>query len=373
MIAYLTSVTRTRSGVGIREPERLDPGAAATAAQRRASTGGDVKAKMEQQFQNQKVPCYQSPSTPAGPVAIATGPNAPPTILRRVTNADGTVSLVRTTTTTLAGGTGVRPIAPNAMGRPSMPMIHPATKKLFISKDGKVIGAQVLPQNATTSQQPKVTFPTAPIQPTPVIAPMASPSSAAAQPQQKVQIVRSSDGKIQVRGLLPGQQLVQMPDGKLQIFTNPNASPVASAPGSVTKPVVTPGTLASPIKVASPPGATVLPTTPKPPTIATAASANSLPQQQKQVVAQQLAPGAPIPPGHTAFVSGGKTYTIPKSVTAGATGIQIQKLPAPATPTPTPAPPTVTPVAPPTPLVSSPLVATNAAAPSTAGAAPGTR
>ena len=26
---------------------------------------------------------------------------------------------------------------------------------------------------------------------------------------------------IQVRGLLPGQQLVQMPDGKLQIFSNP--------------------------------------------------------------------------------------------------------------------------------------------------------
>ena len=39
------------------------------------------------------------------------------------------------------------------------------------------------------------------------------------QIQQKVQIVRSSDGKIQVRGLFPGQQLVQMPDGKLQIFS----------------------------------------------------------------------------------------------------------------------------------------------------------
>ena len=360
-------MTRTRSGVGIREPDRLDPGAAA-AAQRRASVGGDVKVKMEQQFQNQKVPCYQPQSTPAGPVAIATGPNAPPTILRRVTNADGTVSLVRTTTTTLAGGTGVRPIAPSAVGRPSMPMIHPATKKLFISKDGKVIGAQVLPQS-TTTPQPKVTLPTAPVQPAPVIAPMAAPPSAANQPQQKVQIVRSSDGKIQVRGLLPGQQLVQMPDGKLQIFTNPNASPVTSAPGSAAKPVVTPGTLASPIKVASPPGATVLPSTPKPPTIATTAPASSSPQQ-KQVVAQQLAPGTPIPPGHTAFVSGGKTYTIPKSVTAGATGIQIQKLATPAAPAP--APPTAAPPAPPVPLVSSPM-ATNSAAPAPAGgAAPGT-
>ena len=41
------------------------------------------------------------------------------------------------------------------------------------------------------------------------------------QTQQKVQIVRSNDCKSQVRGILPGQQLVQMPDGKLQIFSQP--------------------------------------------------------------------------------------------------------------------------------------------------------
>ena len=38
---------------------------------------------------------------------------------------------------------------------------------------------------------------------------------------QKVQIVRSDGGKTQVRGLLPGQKLVQMPDGKLQLFSSP--------------------------------------------------------------------------------------------------------------------------------------------------------
>ena len=41
------------------------------------------------------------------------------------------------------------------------------------------------------------------------------------QLQQKVQIVRSVDGKMQVRGLLPGQQLARMPDGKLIIFSKP--------------------------------------------------------------------------------------------------------------------------------------------------------
>ena len=39
---------------------------------------------------------------------------------------------------------------------------------------------------------------------------------------QKVQIVRSDGGKTQVRGLLPFQKLVQMPDGKLQLFSPPN-------------------------------------------------------------------------------------------------------------------------------------------------------
>ena len=38
--------------------------------------------------------------------------------------------------------------------------------------------------------------------------------------QQKVTIVKSADGKINVLGLLPGQQLVKLPNGKLQIFQN---------------------------------------------------------------------------------------------------------------------------------------------------------
>merc|ERR1712061_473777 len=129
------------------------------------------------------------------------------------------------------------------------------------------------PMKAPCIEPPMKVPPTAPIQPKPVIAQMASTSSADTQPQQKV-LVRSGDGKIQVRGLLPGQQMVQMPGGKLQIVS----------------------------------------TTPKPPSIATATTANSSPQQQKQVVAKQLAPGAPIPPGRTAILSGGKTYTIPKSM-----------------------------------------------------------
>lgn len=39
-------------------------------------------------------------------------------------------------------------------------------------------------------------------------------------PPQRVQIMRTPDGRITVKGLLPGQQLVQYPDGKLHVLTS---------------------------------------------------------------------------------------------------------------------------------------------------------
>ncbi|XP_050535545.1 nucleosome-remodeling factor subunit NURF301 isoform X2 [Daktulosphaira vitifoliae] len=46
--------------------------------------------------------------------------------------------------------------------------------------------------------------------------------------QQKLQCIKGEDGKIQVKGLLPGQQLIQLPDGKLHVTTsyiNQSSSP----------------------------------------------------------------------------------------------------------------------------------------------------
>ena len=85
-------------------------------------------------------------------------------------------------------------------------------KKIFITKDkGTVIGHQIAapPHPSHTIPRPGSC---------PVVA-----SGAAAAPasvQQKVSIVKSADNKLYVLGLLPGQQLVQMPDGRLQIFSN---------------------------------------------------------------------------------------------------------------------------------------------------------
>ncbi|XP_046808257.1 nucleosome-remodeling factor subunit NURF301 isoform X2 [Lucilia cuprina] len=59
-------------------------------------------------------------------------------------------------------------------------------------------------------------------------------SSISPAPQQhKVQIIRGPDGKVSVRGLSPGQQLIQMPDGKLHVLTTSTSNSSTSAsPGS---------------------------------------------------------------------------------------------------------------------------------------------
>uniref|UniRef100_A0A1I8M9X2 Nucleosome-remodeling factor subunit NURF301 n=1 Tax=Musca domestica TaxID=7370 RepID=A0A1I8M9X2_MUSDO len=51
-----------------------------------------------------------------------------------------------------------------------------------------------------------------------------TPSSQPSPQQHKVQIIRGPDGKVSVRGLSPGQQLIQMPDGKLHVLTTTNSS-----------------------------------------------------------------------------------------------------------------------------------------------------
>lgn len=52
--------------------------------------------------------------------------------------------------------------------------------------------------------------------------------------QHKVQIIRGPDGKVSVRGLSPGQQLIQMPDGKLHVLTTAATSSSSTSSGSLS-------------------------------------------------------------------------------------------------------------------------------------------
>merc|ERR1712025_353703 len=107
-------------------------------------------------------------------------------------------------------GTGIKLLASRNL--PAGTGAGSTAKKVFISKEGKIIGHQM----AGGAPPGKVAIPSLVNKGAPAVSP--DPGI------QQVQIVKSADGKIQVRGLLPGQQLVQMPDGKLQIFSSQQTS-----------------------------------------------------------------------------------------------------------------------------------------------------
>eukprot|EP00094_Tigriopus_californicus_P011143 TCALIF_10753-PA protein Name:"Similar to E(bx) Nucleosome-remodeling factor subunit NURF301 (Drosophila melanogaster)" AED:0.03 eAED:0.03 QI:0/0.85/0.75/0.87/1/1/8/257/2554 len=304
------SITRSRTGVPIKEPQRFEPIAETTVKKKPSESlaglpgVGEGKA-LEDRLREKNKTIGQSPIM-----------GQTQTIIRRVTNADGSVTLVRSITTA-----SPRTIAPN--GAASMVSaspgsrhptgIQPGTKKVFISKDGKIIGAQVMPTTPVVTNK-QVSLPnsgtTTSLQPSLASNPSASsPLSSMGPAQQKVQIVRAGDGKIQVKGLLPGQQLVQMPDGKLQIFSNPSSG-ASSATGG--------------IQLANSPSSTPTqkPTLPQPLGASPLAAKVGIQSHQlsstptgksNQIVATYLPPGAPIPSGMSAFISGGKTFCIPKA------------------------------------------------------------
>ncbi|EEB14731.1 fetal alzheimer antigen, falz, putative [Pediculus humanus corporis] len=92
----------------------------------------------------------------------------------------------------------------------------PATRKIYMSKDGT---AKVVTSPATLVQK---TTAAGNLQQSLIkIQPQTDQHTFSIQGghPQRVQIIRGNDGKIQVRGLVPGQQLIQMADGKLHVLT----------------------------------------------------------------------------------------------------------------------------------------------------------
>ncbi|VEN57753.1 unnamed protein product [Callosobruchus maculatus] len=117
---------------------------------------------------------------------------------------------------------------------------------------------------------------------------------------QRVQIMRTPDGRITVKGLLPGQQLVQYPDGKLQVLTTAQLQQsglVQAAPGTPTKaaatPTVTPTkTIVKQIVQTAAKTTTQSPVQSKPPIgqPQVQQSPAKQPQQQQQIVIKQQQP-----------------------------------------------------------------------------------
>ena len=197
-------LTRANNGRNIKAPERYDP-SDLHEVKKRNTNSSEMKAKFDAQIKEQREAFKASRST------TPDLPNTKPSLsgIRRESTIK--MSPAHTTYTTSIPGVG-------------------GAKKVFLTKDGKIVGHQLIGGHAAAGMNNKVAI--APInkttisttKPTPLPPPVAQPTPASPGQQQKVQIVKTSDGKIQVRGLMPGQQLVQMPDGKLQIFSLPSTN-----------------------------------------------------------------------------------------------------------------------------------------------------
>ncbi|XP_063923379.1 nucleosome-remodeling factor subunit NURF301 isoform X3 [Zophobas morio] len=205
----------------------------------------EIKEKMEQQLRLQRAAHQQKRALEIK--------NSPGQIIKMV----GSTAQAATTTATKPSTT-TTPIQPKVTTTPdgqmkivkniaNQPVVSGKTTltSLLTSNSNKLVGrrllmtkaadgttrvvanaANILPKNLQNAQQSLIKVQTTGAQPTLQTVQIQQPVTTTATPvkqsetPQRVQIMRTPDGRITVKGLLPGQQLVQYPDGKLQVMTN---------------------------------------------------------------------------------------------------------------------------------------------------------
>lgn len=144
----------------------------------------EMKAQAEQQLRAQRAAHQQksAASTPGTPI-VRVG----------VPGKGGATKIVGTPTTAATG--------------------TPVTRRILITKDGKT--GQIVGSPA--------------VQPV-LLTPSTGVAAATPATTSKLQITRGPDGKIQIRGLQPGQQLIRMNDGRISILS---PGPMAAQPAPV--------------------------------------------------------------------------------------------------------------------------------------------
>ncbi|XP_064211217.1 nucleosome-remodeling factor subunit NURF301 isoform X2 [Tribolium castaneum] len=205
----------------------------------------EIKEKMEQQLRIQRAAHQQKRALEIR--------NSPGQIIKMV----GSTAQAATTTTTKPSTTNT-PIQPKVTTTPDgqMKIVKNIANQavvsgkttltsLLTSNSNKLVGrrllmtkaadgttrvvanaASILPKNIQNTQQSLIKVQTTGAQSTlqtvQIQQPVTSTSTPVKQTEtpQRVQIMRTPDGRITVKGLLPGQQLVQYPDGKLQVMTS---------------------------------------------------------------------------------------------------------------------------------------------------------
>lgn len=204
-------------------------------------TPEEIKEKMELQLRAQRAAHYQKKNVET--MVKASGGQIIKLLPGQQVTADGSVLKVMTkpVITGNAKNTLTSILTSPSPGGVNKTLI--GTRKIFMSKDGtakvvttpativqkatpggiqqSLIKIQPQPEQSTVNiqgalQTQTVQLASSPQQP---ITGQTLVSTPITQQPQRVHIIRGNDGKIQVRGLVPGQQLIQMADGKLHVLT----------------------------------------------------------------------------------------------------------------------------------------------------------
>ncbi|XP_015116667.1 nucleosome-remodeling factor subunit NURF301 isoform X2 [Diachasma alloeum] len=241
---------RSRSG-GPQTGSFANRGSLASASESLTSkaTPDEIKEKMEQQLRIQRAAHQQKRVLET----LKSPANASTQIVKVTTNSnqDGTVKLVSKVAIPATPTNPQKSQLTSLLTTPTQSKTIIGTRRIYMTKSADGTTRVV---SGPTSILPKT--PSTPSTPTPQSLIKGSPQTP--QQPQRVQILRGPDGKLQVRGLMPGQQLVQMPDGKLHVL-NTTQSPATTASSNsnpqITKTVTTvikaPTIKATPVKVAA--------------------------------------------------------------------------------------------------------------------------
>ncbi|XP_043274049.1 nucleosome-remodeling factor subunit NURF301 isoform X2 [Venturia canescens] len=236
-------ITRSRSGPQQSVVIGLNRGSSSSVSEQLVSgkgTAEEIKEKMEQQLRMQRAAHQQKRALET----LKSPANSSPGQLVKVTtnsNLDGTVKVVSKVAIPASPNTQAKSQLTSLLTTPNQNKTFLGTRRIYMTKssDGttRVVSGttSILPKTPQQQQQQQ-------IQPNQQSGQQSLIKVAVQQVQQRVQILRGPDGKLQVRGLMPGQQLVQMPDGKLHVLNTGQtiaASPSQQASGPTTNVVTT--------------------------------------------------------------------------------------------------------------------------------------
>ncbi|OWF46473.1 nucleosome-remodeling factor subunit NURF301-like isoform X2 [Mizuhopecten yessoensis] len=176
--------------------------------------------------------------------------------------AGGTIIKPATTSNSILGGTSIlktvqvqpKTIIAGSQGTPGRSLVRfqiprSAVQQIQSSNSSNITLAPKPGLVATAATTNTVTSPARVVVPAPVSTAQSLTPKVQLRPQvvaqgvpgqvQNLQIIQGPQGQLQVRGLLPGQQIIRLPDGRLQLLSMPQTPQVAAA---TPTPTVTPAT-----------------------------------------------------------------------------------------------------------------------------------